>query len=262
MTKSKTRTKSTGEVFTPPELVDEIVTKLYEASPELFTNRDKMFLDPACGDGEFLLGVIRKLKKVLGKKFTKNRWEHTIKYQLLGVDLMWDNTCDTVYHLLRSWEELKRKKTEKDVAYPILKQYRGKESRKEVMQRIVDATGCATKAAVPLYSWSTYTKDWIQKHENGLIVETTFENGFELQEHHTPDEVNRAFESRSYKDICGSIIIRPQKGSDHYVEYKIDDGEWTPVENIVRANSLTEWDFENWCFKKTPQPVANQLLEF
>jgi hypothetical protein len=194
MTKSKTRTKSTGEVFTPPELVDEIINKLYNINPKLFKCKDKIFLDPACGDGEFLRGVIRKLKNVLGKKFTKQRWEHIIRYQLLGVELMWDNTCDTVYYLLRSWELLVN-----------------------------------------------------QQKINNIEIVTVFTEGFELNESHTPEEINRAFVHRTYKDSLGTIDIMPQEGSDHYVKYNIDGEGWILVENIVRANSLTEWDFQNWC---------------
>lgn len=204
--KSKTRTKSTGEIFTPPELVDEIVDKLYEANPDLFTDKEKMFLDPACGDGEFLQGVIRKFKKVR-PTFTKKDWKYAIEYQLLGVDLMWDNVCDTVYYLLRSGTD---------------------------------------KVLNP-------------------EVTTKHKEGHTITDHSTPEEINQAFESRTYKDDYGIIIIRPQKDSNHYVEYvELKPNEqlnskskWIKVENIVRANSLTEWDFENWQPIMTPISVKD-----
>ena len=71
----------TGEVFTPTPLVQEMLDKLPE---EVFTNPTKTFLDPSCGDGQFLAEVlIRKL-------------ENNIPYDqalstIYGVDLMADN---------------------------------------------------------------------------------------------------------------------------------------------------------------------------
>lgn len=58
--REKTRVKATGEVFTPTELVEEILDKM---DPELFSDPTKTFLDPSCGDGQFLASVLyRKLQ--------------------------------------------------------------------------------------------------------------------------------------------------------------------------------------------------------
>lgn len=75
------RIKSTGEVFTPTHLVQEILDKL---DPELFKDPTKTFLDPTCGDGQFLSEVlIRKLEQ--GIDF------ETALSTIYGVDLMQDN---------------------------------------------------------------------------------------------------------------------------------------------------------------------------
>jgi type I restriction-modification system DNA methylase subunit len=47
----KARRKKTAEVFTPKELVQEILDKLPEDSWE----EDKTFCDPAAGNGNFLV---------------------------------------------------------------------------------------------------------------------------------------------------------------------------------------------------------------
>lgn len=58
--REKSRTKATGEIFTPTPLVQEILDQL---PPESFTDPTKTFLDPTCGDGQFLSEVvIRKLE--------------------------------------------------------------------------------------------------------------------------------------------------------------------------------------------------------
>ena len=55
-TRTKERIKQTGEVFTPLELVDEILNKLPK---NLLTDPTKTFIDPAAGDGNFVVQVIR-----------------------------------------------------------------------------------------------------------------------------------------------------------------------------------------------------------
>jgi len=79
--REKNRVKQNGEVFTPTPLVQEILDQL---PPESFTDETKTFLDPSCGDGQFLSEVvIRKLQN-----------GHTLEQALsntYGVDLMEDN---------------------------------------------------------------------------------------------------------------------------------------------------------------------------
>jgi hypothetical protein len=58
------RIKQTAEVFTPTELVQEMLNKLEEQDPILFSDPTKTFLDNSCGDGQFLSEiVIRKMER-------------------------------------------------------------------------------------------------------------------------------------------------------------------------------------------------------
>ena len=62
--RDKLRIKQTAEVFTPTELVQEILDKLEEQDPTLFSDPTKTFLDNSCGDGQFLSEVvIRKMER-------------------------------------------------------------------------------------------------------------------------------------------------------------------------------------------------------
>lgn len=55
------RTKQTAEVFTPTELVQNILDNMNQ---ELFENPEKTFLDNSCGDGQILSEVvIRKMER-------------------------------------------------------------------------------------------------------------------------------------------------------------------------------------------------------
>ena len=75
------RVKETGEVFTPTDLVIEIIQSMPE---ELFAP-GKTVLDPSCGDGQFL--VVAKWFKVV--QFNMSADEALA--DIYGVDIMRDN---------------------------------------------------------------------------------------------------------------------------------------------------------------------------
>ena len=83
--RDKIRIKKTAEVFTPTELVNQVLDKLEEKNPQLFSNSNKTFLDPACGDGQFLSEVV--IKKMEQSNCTLEKALSTT----YGVELMEDN---------------------------------------------------------------------------------------------------------------------------------------------------------------------------
>ena len=83
--RDKLRIKETAEVFTPTSLVQEILDKLEEQDSELFQNPNKTFLDPACGDGQFLSEVV--IRKMERSNCTLEQALSTT----YGVELMEDN---------------------------------------------------------------------------------------------------------------------------------------------------------------------------
>jgi len=91
------RVKATGEVFTPTELVQEI---LNQYPIEMFSEPGKTVIDPACGDGQFLGEVlIRKMEN--GSTF-----EQALS-TVYGVDLMEDNVQLCRERLLCGREDLR-----------------------------------------------------------------------------------------------------------------------------------------------------------
>jgi hypothetical protein len=62
--RDKVRIQHTAEFFTPVKLVQQMLDKLEEQDPTLFSNSTKTFLDNSCGDCQFLSEVvIRKMEK-------------------------------------------------------------------------------------------------------------------------------------------------------------------------------------------------------
>lgn len=81
--RSQERINKTGEVFTPAPLVKEMLDTL---PPTLFQDPTKTFLDPAAGDGNFLVQV---LQRKLDNGATIFQALHTT----YGVELMPDNVA-------------------------------------------------------------------------------------------------------------------------------------------------------------------------
>ena len=79
--RDRSRVKATGEVFTPTDLVREMLEQI---PIDQFTDPTKTFLDNSCGDGQFLGEVlVRKMEN--GSTF-----EQALS-TVYGVDLMQDN---------------------------------------------------------------------------------------------------------------------------------------------------------------------------
>ena len=91
------RVKATQEVFTPTSMVQDIIDRLDSG---LFQNPEQEFIDPTCGDGQFLGEVlIRKLEN--GSPF-----EQALQ-TIYGVDLMQDNVDLCRERLLCGREDLR-----------------------------------------------------------------------------------------------------------------------------------------------------------
>jgi hypothetical protein len=83
--RDKLRIQHTAEFFTPIKLVQEMLNKLEESDPTLFSDPIKTFLDNSCGDGQFLSEVvIRKMER------SGCSLEQALR-TTYGVDLMEDN---------------------------------------------------------------------------------------------------------------------------------------------------------------------------
>ena len=95
--RDQTRVKATGEVFTPTELVLEIIDAQDQA---IFADPTATIIDNSCGDGQMLgEALIRKMQ--LGSTF-----EQALS-TIYGVDLMQDNVDLCRERLLCGREDLR-----------------------------------------------------------------------------------------------------------------------------------------------------------
>lgn len=95
--RDKARTHATQEVFTPTA---EVIKILQEYPEEYFGDAEQTFLDPSCGDGQFL-------SEVLIKKIQNGIDFETALSTIYGVDLMQDNVKLCQDRLLCGREDLR-----------------------------------------------------------------------------------------------------------------------------------------------------------
>lgn len=86
----KPRIDNTGEIFTPPALVNEMLDALPE---EFFQDPSKTVLEPSMGDGNFLVELLARFSRGLAEVIPDpaQRHAHIVENILYGVDFMPDN---------------------------------------------------------------------------------------------------------------------------------------------------------------------------
>ena len=106
LVKSKQRVADHGEVFTPPWMV-EAMLDLVKGETERIDSR---FLEPACGNGNFLVQILRRKLAAVELKYGKSDFERR-HYALLalmcvyGIEILPDNIADCRANLLEIFAE-------------------------------------------------------------------------------------------------------------------------------------------------------------
>lgn len=102
--KSKERVKQHGEVFTPDSIVNDMLDLVEDSlnKDSLWKYIDSTYLEPACGNGNFLVRILdRKLNAV--QKLPKEQWELGLIRALssiYAIDIQYDNVEETKERLL------------------------------------------------------------------------------------------------------------------------------------------------------------------
>ena len=98
-TKSKSRIQKHGEVFTPAWVVNDMLNLF----PEEVWYPQKTFLEPACGEGAFLIEVLkRKLERLKTENQQEWEWQAAICVSsLYGIELLEDNTEQCCVNIMR-----------------------------------------------------------------------------------------------------------------------------------------------------------------
>lgn len=97
LVKSRLRVKAHGEVFTPRRMVDQMLDLVREDLEEGPGFVDKTVLEPAAGDGNFLVAIVQRKLHAIERHFPKERWADESLFALAsiyGIELLEDNHAD------------------------------------------------------------------------------------------------------------------------------------------------------------------------
>jgi len=106
LVKSKQRVADHGEVFTPLWLVESMLDLVKDETERI----DSRFLEPACGDGNFLVQILKRKLNSVEIKYGKSEFErkHFALFALMclyAIELLSDNIADCRANLLKIFAE-------------------------------------------------------------------------------------------------------------------------------------------------------------
>ena len=105
-TKSRQRVRDHGEVFTAEREVKAMCDLVKDETERI----DSRFLEPACGDGNFLAEILTRKLEVVKRKYKKSTLDYEKNAVLAissvyGVDIMQDNVLACRERLFKIWDK-------------------------------------------------------------------------------------------------------------------------------------------------------------
>jgi hypothetical protein len=176
--KSKKRVADHGEVFTNEKEVNAMLDLVKHETERI----DSRFLEPACGNGNFLAEVLRRKLKVVDQRYGNNQmdWE---RYAVLavssiyGVDILEDNAQECRVRLYQIFDDLYtshfRDKCKEDCRRSI----RFLLDRNILWGDALDFTNPATKQPIVFSEWSAVNGIMLKRRDYmfKFLVEKSFQ---------------------------------------------------------------------------------------
>ena len=119
--KDKSRVSNFGEVLTSKREVLDMLNLVNTETSRL----DSRFLEPACGDGNFLTEVFNFKLNILEKNYSKNQYEFEkfsiqIFTSIYGIDILEDNIISARERLFNQYFDLYNKKFKSNINQKLL----------------------------------------------------------------------------------------------------------------------------------------------
>lgn len=176
--KSKKRVTEYGEVFTPQWLVNDMLDLVKHETERI----ESRFLEPACGNGNFLAEVLRRKLTVVDSRYSKSQveWERYAVIavsSIYGVDILEDNAQECRERLFNIFDEhytaLFKDKC-KDECRRSIKYLL---SRNILWGDALDFTNPVTKQPIVFSEWSAVNGSMLKRRDYmfKLLVEKSFQ---------------------------------------------------------------------------------------
>ena len=164
--KSKKRVTDHGEVFTSEREVNAMLDLVKQETERI----DSRFLEPACGNGNFLVEVLERKLSIVKGRYSKSQIEYeryavTAISSIYGVDILEDNATECRVRLFRIFDD----------TYTSLFKNQCKEACRRSVQFILnrnilwgdalDFTNPVTKAPIVFSEWSAVSGSMLKRRD-------------------------------------------------------------------------------------------------
>lgn len=196
--KSKKRVADHGEVFTNEREVNAMLDLVKHETERI----DSRFLEPACGNGNFLAEVLRRKLNIVDRRYGKSQieWERyavIVVSSIYGVDILNDNAQECRERLLSIFEErylaLFRDKCKEECRRSI----KFLLNRNILWGDALDFTNPETKQPIVFSEWSSINGNMLKRRDYmfKFLVEKSFQTSL------FDDEGNAAAIDEPVKDF-------------------------------------------------------------
>lgn len=162
--KSKNRVRDQGEVFTAEREVNAMLDLVRHETERI----ESRFLEPACGDGNFLAPILERKLAVVESRYKKSQTEYEVNAliaigSIYGVDIMKDNVQDCRKRLFGIFDQhytrLYKKKTKDSI----------RSSIKAVLKQNIVHGNALTYTTEGDEPKPLVFSEWVRPRHNGFI---------------------------------------------------------------------------------------------
>lgn len=164
--KSKERVADHGEVFTAEREVNAMLDLVKQETERI----ESRFLEPACGNGNFLAEVLRRKLNVVNDRYSKNQieWERyaTIAVSsIYGVDILEDNAEECRERLFKIFEETYKSLFKEKIKDECLRSITFLLNRNILWGDALDFTNPETKKPIVFSEWSAVNGSMLKRRD-------------------------------------------------------------------------------------------------
>ena len=164
--KSKKRVADHGEVFTNDREVNAMLDLVKHETERI----DSRFLEPACGNGNFLAEVLRRKLKVVDQRYANNQmdWERYAVIavsSIYGVDILEDNAQECRVRLYQIFDDLYTSHFKDKCKEDCRRSIRFLFDRNILWGDALDFTNPATKQPIVFSEWSTVNGSMLKRRD-------------------------------------------------------------------------------------------------
>lgn len=207
--KTKQRVRDHGEVFTPDFIVNDMLDLVKNETERI----DSRFLEPACGDGNFLAPILKKKLEIVKKRYSRSQIDYERNAiialaSLYGIELLEDNVKHCRKRLFDIFSDFYKNKYKKRTKEDFLKSAEYILSRNILWGNALTLKTADKKAEPIIFSeWTMFDGNIIRKDyyfeelsqkENSGLFQSNFVIDDEGKKHFDPKEIPIHYPKKHY----------------------------------------------------------------